>query len=83
MKKKVIILGSTGSIGSKTFNIFKKDNNKFDVLLLSTYSNVDKIVKQAKALKVKNIIINNIEKYKKAKIKFAKHDFKIFNNFLR
>ena len=81
MKKKVIILGSTGSIGSKTFNILKKDNNNFDVLLLSTYSNVDKIVKQAKELKVKNIIINNIQKYKKAKIKYAKQDFKIFNNF--
>ena len=81
MKKKVIILGSTGSIGTKTFNIFKKDNNNFDVLLLSTYSNVDKIVKQAKELKVKNIIINNTEKYKEAKIKYAKQDFKIFNNF--
>tara|TARA_Y100000591_G_scaffold191305_1_gene165448 strand:+ start:1860 stop:3026 length:1167 start_codon:yes stop_codon:yes gene_type:complete len=81
MKKKVIILGSTGSIGSKTFNIFKKDNNNFDILLLSTYSNVDKIVKQAKELKVKNIIINNIQKYKKAKIKYAKQKFKIFNNF--
>ena len=74
MKKKVIILGSTGSIGTKTFNIFKKDNNNFEVLLLSTYSNVDKIVKQAKELKVKNIIINNTEKYKEAKIKYAKQD---------
>ena len=81
MKKKVIILGSTGSIGTKTFNIFKKDNNNFDVLLLSTYSNIDKIVKQAKELKVKNIIINNTEKYKEAKIRYAKQDFKIFNNF--
>ena len=59
MKKKVIILGSTGSIGTKTFNIFKKDNKNFEILLLSTYSNVDKIVKQAKELKVNNIIINN------------------------
>ena len=81
MKKKVVILGSTGSIGTKTFNIFKKDNNNFEVLLLSTYSNVDKIVKQAKELKVKNIIINNSEKYKEAKIKYSKQDFKIFNNF--
>ena len=81
MKKKVIILGSTGSIGTKTFNIFKKDSNNFDVLLLSTYSNVNKIIKQAKELKVKNIIINNTEKYKEAKIKYAKQDIKIFNNF--
>ena len=81
MKNKVIILGSTGSIGTKTFNIFKKDKNNFDVLLLSTYSNIDKIAKQAKELRVKNIIINNTEKYKEEKIKYAKQDFKIYNNF--
>ena len=42
MKKKVIILGSTGSIGEITFNIFKKDNKNFNVVLLSTNSNVKK-----------------------------------------
>ena len=49
--------------------------------MLSTYSNIDKIAKQAKELRVKNIIINNTEKYKEAKIKYAKQDFKIYNNF--
>ena len=28
MKKKVLILGSTGSIGRNTYNIFKKDKKK-------------------------------------------------------
>ena len=57
MKKKVIILGSTGSVGSSTLQIFKKDKTKFDVLLLSTYSTVKKVVKQAYSLNVKNVII--------------------------
>ena len=43
MKKKIIILGSTGSIGLQTINIFKKDKKNFDFLALSTFSNVDKI----------------------------------------
>ena len=59
LKKKIVILGSTGSVGSKTFEIFKKDKKNFKVVLLSTYSNVNKIIKQAKILNVKNIIINN------------------------
>ena len=63
MKKKVIILGSTGSIGSKTVEIFKKDKKNFEVLLLSTFSNVRKIIKQAKELNVKNIIINDFKKF--------------------
>ena len=46
--KKVVILGSTGSVGSKTFEIFEKDKKNFKVVLLSTYSNVNKIIKQAK-----------------------------------
>ena len=37
--KKIIILGSTGSIGKQTLEIIKKDKNKFKVLLLSTDKN--------------------------------------------
>ena len=59
MKKKIVILGSTGSIGVKTFNIFKKDKKNFQIVLLSTNSNLKKIINQAKELNVKNIIINN------------------------
>ncbi len=81
MKKKVIILGSTGSIGTKTFEIFKKDKKNFKVVLLSTNSNVKKIINQADQLGVKNIIINNIEKYNQAKKKYNKKKIKIFNSF--
>ena len=69
MKKKIIILGSTGSVGSKTFEIFKKDKKNFKVVLLSTYSNVNKIIKQAKILNVKNIIISDNDAYVRAKKK--------------
>ena len=59
MPIKVAILGSTGSIGSTTVEIIKKYRKDFKVLLLSTNNNVSKILKQAKDLKVKKIIINN------------------------
>ena len=32
MKKKIAILGSTGSIGVTTLNIIKKDKNNFKVI---------------------------------------------------
>jgi 1-deoxy-D-xylulose-5-phosphate reductoisomerase len=67
MKKKIVILGSTGSIGVKTFNIFKKDKKNFQIVLLSTNSNLKKIINQAKELNVKNIIINNKKVFKLAK----------------
>ena len=43
MKKKIAILGSTGSIGKTTFNIIKKNKEKFDVVMLSTNKNINEI----------------------------------------
>ncbi len=81
MKKKVIIIGSTGSIGIKTYEIFKKDKKNFDIFLLSTNSNVKKVIDQARKLNVQNIIINNNKKYVQAKRKYSNHKINIFNNF--
>ena len=36
MKKKIAILGSTGSIGDNTVKIISKYKNDFDVIFLST-----------------------------------------------
>ena len=67
MKKNVVIFGSTGSVGTNTFEVIKNDKKNFNVILLSTNSNVKKIISQAKQLNVKNIIINNQQEYLKAK----------------
>ena len=39
--KKIIILGSTGSIGRQTLEILRKDKKNFDVVLLSTDKNIN------------------------------------------
>ena len=81
MKKKIAILGSTGSIGENTLQIIKKDKKNFEITLLSTNKNLTKILKQAKEFKVKNLIICDLKTYKKAKIRFNKSKFKIYNDF--
>ena len=48
MKKKIAILGSTGSIGTTSLNIFKKNKNKFNIVLLAANSNYTLICKQIK-----------------------------------
>ena len=63
MKTKIAILGSTGSIGKLTFDILIKDKNNFDIILLTTNNNYKEILKQAKELKVKNLVINNKKHY--------------------
>ena len=58
MKKKIAILGSTGSIGNSTLQVIKKNKKDFDIVLLSAKNNYKKLIKQAKEFKVKNVIIN-------------------------
>ena len=77
--KKIIILGSTGSIGKQTLEIIKKDKNKFKILLLSTDKNINLISKQIKTFKVKNIVVTNKKKYRILKKRFKK--IKIFPDF--
>ena len=69
--KKIIILGSTGSIGRQTLEILRKDKKNFDVVLLSTDKNIKLLLKQIKIFKVKNVVVSNKKKYEilKKKIK--------------
>ena len=56
MIKNVVVLGSTGSVGSSSLTVLKKNKN-YKILLLTTKSNVQKIFNQAIKFKVKNVII--------------------------
>ena len=80
MKKKIAILGSTGSIGKNTFNIIKNDKQNFDIVLLTTNKNINKILHQAKQLKVKNILISSEPHYLKLKKKLKNSKIKVHNN---
>ena len=81
MKKKIAILGSTGSIGKTLINIIKKDKKNFEIILLSADENYKELLKQARLFKVKNLIITNKNSYKKIKEKKVSENIRIFNNF--
>ena len=70
MKKKIAILGSTGSIGKTLLDIIGKNKKNFEISLLSTNKNYIALLKQAKLFNVKNLVIINkksFEKFKKKK----------------
>lgn len=69
MKKKVLILGSTGSIGTSTVDIMKTFPDHFEVTGLSAHSNDELLVKQAKELGCNNLILTGKEEstYKEIK----------------
>ena len=59
MKKKIAILGSTGSIGKTLVNIIKKDKKNFEIVLLTADKNYKELLKQAETFNTKNIILTN------------------------
>ena len=67
MKKRIAILGSTGSIGESTLQIIDKDKKNFDVILLTANDNYKKLIKQARKFKAKNVLIKNKKFYLKVK----------------
>ena len=81
MKKKIAILGSTGSIGKTTFNILKKNKKEFEIVLLTTNQNINLILKQSKIFNVKNLIITDKKKFLIIKKKLIKKKINIFNDF--
>ena len=81
MKKKIAILGSTGSIGKTLINIIKNDKNNFEIVLLSAEGNYKEILKQAKLFKVKNLIITNQNSFKKIKKNSYSKKINVFTDF--
>ena len=51
MKKKIAILGSTGSIGKNTLiKIIKKDKKNFEIVLLTANKNYKELIKTSKII---------------------------------
>ena len=80
LKKKIAILGSTGSIGQTTFDIIKNDKKNFEIVLLTTNRSINKILKQANDLKVKNIFVSSEAHYLKLKKRIKNTKIKVYNN---
>ena len=80
MRKKICILGSTGSIGVSTLEIISKDKKNFDVILLSGNSNFKLLISQALKFKPKYIYSNNFFLTKKIKYFCKKNKIIIIND---
>jgi 1-deoxy-D-xylulose-5-phosphate reductoisomerase len=81
MKKKIAILGSTGSIGKNLLNIIKKDKKNFKITLLTARKNYKLLLKQANIFNVTKIIITDLNSFKKAKKINKNKEINIYNDF--
>ena len=81
MKKKIAILGSTGSIGECLLKIVAKDIKKFDIVLLTANKNYKKLFYQTQKFNVRNVIIKDFVSYKKFKKINKIKNLNIYNDF--
>ncbi|MDY6321244.1 MAG: 1-deoxy-D-xylulose-5-phosphate reductoisomerase, partial [Bacteroidales bacterium] len=58
-KRRIAILGSTGSIGTQTLDVIRQHRDKFEVELLTCNSSVDLLAQQAKEFDANNAVICN------------------------
>ena len=81
MKKKIAIIGSTGSIGKTLLKIINKDKKNFDILLLTARKNYKVLLNQAKIFKVRNLIITDKKYFQIANSKNLNKKISIYNSF--
>ena len=81
MKKKVAILGSTGSIGKLLLNIIKKNKKNFEIVLLTANNNYKDLSKQTQEFNVKNVIISDKDSFEKFKKLNKTRKINVYNNF--
>ena len=63
MKKRIAILGSTGSIGTQALEVIHQNPEKFEVEVITANNNVDVLINQAKIFQPNAVVIANKEKY--------------------
>ena len=80
MKKKISILGSTGSIGINTLKIIEKNKKLFEINILAANKNYKLICKQIKKFNPKIFIINDVEVCDKVKKRFKNKKIILINN---
>lgn len=78
MKKKVAILGSTGSIGVQTLNVIRRHPELFQVEVLVAGSNADLLLKQAQEFEPNVVVIADKSKYGILSDALADTEIKVF-----
>ncbi|NLN95938.1 MAG: 1-deoxy-D-xylulose-5-phosphate reductoisomerase [Bacteroidales bacterium] len=78
MKKRIAILGSTGSIGTQTLEVIRQFPDRFSVEVLTAGSQADLLIQQALEFKPNTVVIRDKEYYEEVKNALLPHYIKVF-----
>ncbi|ERM84395.1 1-deoxy-D-xylulose 5-phosphate reductoisomerase [Rhodonellum psychrophilum GCM71 = DSM 17998] len=77
-KKRIAILGSTGSIGTQTLEVIKNHLDKFEVEVLTAQNNADLLIAQAREFLPNCVVIVNEDHYPKVKEALLPINIKVY-----
>lgn len=77
-KKRIAILGSTGSIGTQTLEVIKNHPDTLEVEVLTAQNNADLLIAQAKEFLPNCVVIVNENHYPKVKEALLSLDIKVY-----
>ncbi|MBR5905504.1 MAG: 1-deoxy-D-xylulose-5-phosphate reductoisomerase [Bacteroidales bacterium] len=63
MKRRIAILGSTGSIGTQTLDVVRQHRDLFEVEMISANNNTKLLAEQAREFDVNNVVVCNEARY--------------------
>ena len=77
-KRRVAILGSTGSIGRQALDVIRQHRDLFEVELITANNSAEMLIEQAIEFDVNNVVICNEAKYKEVADALQPHMIKVF-----
>ena len=77
-KKRIAVVGSTGSIGTQALEVIKENPDLFEVEVLVAHSNAKLLIEQALAFNPNAVVIADEKKYLQVKEALIPHDIKVF-----
>jgi len=78
MKKKIAILGSTGSIGRQALEVIESNPDLLQAEILVANNNSDLLIEQALKYQPNTVVIGNETHYQKVSDALSKYDIKVF-----
>jgi len=78
MKRRIAILGSTGSIGTQALNVISAHSDIFSAEVLTANRNADLLIEQALKFNVNSVVITEESLYDKVFNALDPHDIKVF-----
>ncbi len=77
-KRRIAILGSTGSIGRQALDVIRQHRDLFEVELLTANNSTDLLIQQAIEFDANAVVICNEDKYKEVSDALQPHYIKVF-----